>query len=99
MVVNTTLLGNVTSFQGMASFTNDAVSGVLFTGGIFALFFIMLLVLNKNDEPFVNVFVISSWSMFVLSLFLWLAHLTPTFVSIVFLVFSGFGTLYLYASR
>lgn len=98
-MVNTTGINNITSLQGIASYTNNAVDGLLFTGGMIAFYIIIFIVLTKNDEPFENAFTVTSWSMFTISIFFWFAELIPTLLVITFLVMSALGTLYLYTSR
>ena len=102
MVVNTTGLSNVTSLQGLAVYTNNATDGVLFTGGLIVMFFVMLMVLLRQgnyEEPFVNVLAVSSWSMFVISMFFWFAQLISTMLPMGFLLLGAFSVLYMYSSR
>ena len=97
-MVDMTNLSNITGLQGLAYYTNNAVSGILFSGGVIVLFFVMMMVLLKNDEPFINGFTASAWSMFVLSSLLWFAELVPTIFVLGFLIAAAFGTLFLYSS-
>ena len=99
MVFNGTGLNNITSLQGMAYYTNVHTDGLLFTGGIIVLYFVMIMVLLKNDEPFINVLATSSWSMFILSMFFWLAQLIPTLLVLGFLMLGAFSVLFMYANR
>lgn len=98
MTINTTGLTNITSLQGIAAYTNDATSGILFTGAIIVFFFIITLILAEKN-PIEHALAVSSWSMFIISLFFWLAHLIPVIVVLPFLFIAGFTTLYLYATR
>lgn len=90
---------NISGFAEMASFTNNAVDGILFSGGLIVFFIIILMVSIRNGEPFENVLAASSWVMFVCSMFFWFAHLVPTSLPIAFLIVSAASTLILYASR
>lgn len=99
MAVNTTGINNITSLQGLASYTNTMTDGLIFTGGIVTLYIIMLIILTKNDEPFINAFTVSSWIMFLTSTFFWFSNLIPTITVVAFLVFSSIGTLILYTQR
>lgn len=99
MAVNTTGINNITSLQGLASYTNTMTDGLIFTGGIIAIYIIMLIILTKNDEPFINAFTVTSWIMFLTSIFFWFSNLIPTLLVVAFLVFSAFGTLTLYTQR
>lgn len=92
-------LTGVDTVQELMFFTNNAVSGILFSGGMAVFFFIILVALLKNNEPFENALAVASWVMFVVSAFFWLAHLLPTIVPLAFLVIAAFDLLYLYASR
>ena len=96
-MVNMTNISGIDSFQSLAYFTNNSVDGILFSGGIVVLFFIMLMVLNKNGEPFINSFTVSSWSIFIISVLLWYAELVPIIFVLGFLTCTAFGTLMLYA--
>lgn len=98
MVFNNTGLSNITSLQGMAYYTNNAVDGVLFTGGIIVLYIILFMVLLKNDEPFINVLAASSWIFFIISTLLWMANLLPTLIPLAFLILAAFSVLYMYSS-
>lgn len=98
-LMDTTMFSNLTSLQEVAYYSNDQTQGLLFGGGIVVLYFIMLLVLSKQDEPFLNSFTVSSWTMFILSAFLWLAHLCPSILVLAFLFLAGLGVLVLYASK
>ena len=98
-MVDMTNLTNITSLQGIAYYTNSMTDSLLFTGGIIVFFFIILMALIKNGEPFENGLAVASWSMFVVSLFFWFAQLVPTGLPICFLIVAAFDTLYLYASR
>jgi hypothetical protein len=98
MVVNTTGISNITSFQGLAEYTNTGVGGLLFEGGMVVFFIIMLVVLTKNFS-FEDALLVSAWSMFTISLFFWLAHLISTITPLAFLFIAGASTLYIYTSR
>jgi hypothetical protein len=101
-MVNVTGISNITSLQGLAFYTNNAVDGILFSGGIIVLFFVMLMVLLRNasyEEPFVNVLAVSSWSMFLISAFFWLAHLVPTIMPLGFLLLGAFSVLIMYSQK
>lgn len=98
-MVDMSVIGNITGLQGLAYYTNNAVDGVLFQGGVIVLFVVMMMVLMKNDEPFINAFAVSSWSMFVLSGIFWFAQLVPTIFVLGFLFCAAFSVLYLYASK
>lgn len=99
MTINMTGLDNVTSLQGLAFYTNNAVDGVLFTGGLIVLYLVMLMFLSRRGEDFANVLAVSSWSFFLVSGFFWLAHLITTLLPLLFLFLAGFSTLYIYASK
>ena len=97
--MNTTGLTNITGFQGIAEYTNNATSGLLFNGGIIILFVIMLIVLMRNEsENFLNVLAVSSWSFFIISIFFWFAHLTSTVLVLGFLFAAGVATFMIYAT-
>jgi len=98
-MVDMTNLTNITSLQGIATYTNSMTDNILFNGGILVLFIIMLMVLSRNDEPFINTLAISSWSCFILSAFLWLSHLINTLFVLGFLFIAGFSVFYLYSSN
>ncbi len=97
-MVDMTNISSIDSLQGLAYYTNSMTGEILFTGGVVVLYFVMIMVLLKNDTPFINGFTAASWSMFVLSGLLWFAELVPTIFVLGFLIASAFGTLFLYAS-
>jgi len=103
MTVDFSNISNITSAQGLAYYTNNAVDGILFTGGMIAFFIIILIVLYRSAEvngyDFGSMFTVASWSMFVISGFFWLAKLVPTLLVLMFLFFSAIGVIYLYSSR
>jgi len=94
-----TNLTNISSIQGLAFYTNNSVDGVLFSGGIFVFFIILLVSLLRFDISFPAALAVSGWSIFIVSLFFWFAHLLPTLVVLAFLLISGFSVLFLYANR
>lgn len=98
-MVNMTNLSNISSLQGIAYYTNNQTDGLLFTGGLIVLYFVALMVLSKNNEPFMNVFAAASWSLFVISLFFWLADLTPSVLTLAFLILSAISGLIMYSSK
>jgi len=98
MVINTTGLSNITSLQGIAAYTNDATEGILFIGAIIIFFFILTMILAEKN-PIEHAIAVSSWSMFIISLFFWLAHLIPVIAVLPFLFIAGFTTLYLYSTK
>ena len=97
--MDTTQFNNITTLQGLATYTNSATDGLLFTGGVIVFFIILIMILIRNDQPFENALTVSAWAMFMVSLFLWFAGLLPTITPLAFLFLAAFGTLYLYASR
>jgi hypothetical protein len=97
--MDTTNLTNISSLQGVAYYTNEATGGILFSGGLIVFFFIVLMVSLRSNEDFANALAVASWSMFLVSVFFWFAHLTPTMLSLAFLFIAGFSVLYLYASK
>jgi len=99
MVFNNTGLTNISGIQGLASYTNNATSGILFTGGMITLFIVLLFVLLKNEQPFENAFAASSWAMFIISSLFWLAELVPTLVPLGFLLCAGISVLILASRR
>lgn len=94
-----TNLTNTTTLQGLAYYTNNAVDGVLFTGGMIVMFIIILMTLLRFEQPFENALAISSWVSFIFSVFFWFAKLLPTIIPLMFLMITAFTTLYLYSSR
>jgi hypothetical protein len=98
-MVDFTNLTNATTLQGVAEYTNNATGGVLFQGGIFMFFIIMMIILTKNDEPFENALAVSSWSMFVVSAMFWFAELIPTIIPLAFLMLASISVLILYTKR
>lgn len=102
-MVDFTNLTNTSTMQELVYYTNNSVDGALFTGGIIALYIIILMFLYRNMEQngydFGAVFTASSWVMFVISGFFWYAELVSTLIPLMFLLFSAFGTIYIYASR
>jgi len=102
-MVDFTNLTNTSNFQQVALYTNNATDGILFTGGIIAFYIIILMYLYRNMEQsgyeFSAVFTATSWVMFIISGFFWMADLISTPMPLMFLLFSAFGTIYLYASR
>ena len=95
-------LSNFTNLSGMGELavaTNNAVDGILFSGGLFVFFVIILMVSLRNGELFENVFPMASWIMFVVSLFFWFARLVPTGVALIFLACAAVGTFLLYVRR
>jgi hypothetical protein len=59
----------------------------------------MLIVLMRNEsEHFLNALTVSSWSFFVIGVFMWFAHLVPTMLVLGFLITSAVGTFLLYAT-
>jgi hypothetical protein len=97
--MDTTNLTNISTLHGVASYTNSMTDGLLFSGGLIVFFFIVLMVSLRNNEDFGNALAVSSWVMFLVSIFFWFAHLTPTILSLAFLFIAGFSVLYLYASK
>lgn len=99
MTIDLTNVTNSTTLQGLAYYTNNMTDGILFIGGIVAMFIIMLMVLIRNQQPFENALAISSWTTFIVSVMFWFAKLLPTIIPLMFLMFTAFSTLYLYSSR
>ena len=95
-MVDTTNLTNITGLQGIAYYTNSMTDGLLITGGIIVLSIVMMIVLSKNQEPFVNVLTSTGWLFFLISMFFWAAQLLPIEVGLGYLFIAGFGTLALY---
>jgi hypothetical protein len=97
---NYTDVGNV---QNLALAVNNDVGGILFVGGMFAFYFIILLITyrisERNGEDFGVPFTATSWVMFIVSGFFWFAKLLPVVIPLLFLFISAFGVLYLYASK
>ncbi len=102
-MVDLTNLTNSSTLQQLAYNTNNSVGGILFIGGIVAFYIIILMSLYRNSESlgydFISVFTVGSWIMFVGSGFFWYADLIPVLLPLMFLFFSAFGTIYLYASK
>lgn len=94
-----TNLTNVTTLQGLAAYTNNYTNGVLFDGGMFVFFIILLMGLLKFNNDFEASIMISSWSMFVVSSLFWLAHLVSIIVIIGFLILAALSALYINFNR
>ena len=98
-MVDMTNLTNVTGLGSLAVYTNNATEGILFTGGIIVFFIIMLITLFRNGEPFENALVVSSWSMFIVSILFWYGDLLPPLVPLCFLIVSAISVLILKTSQ
>jgi hypothetical protein len=98
-MVDVTNISSINSISDLAAFTNNETSGLLFTGGIIVLFIVMLLILTKNEWDFVNSLSTTGWIFFIVSGFMWLSHLIPAAIPLLFLFISGFSTFYIYASK
>jgi hypothetical protein len=98
-MVDVTNLSAINSLSDLATYTNNETSSLLFTGGIVTLFIVMVLMLVRNEWEFVNALSVSGWIFFIVSGFLWLSHLIPAVMPLLFLFISGFATFYIYASR
>lgn len=94
----TNLTSGSQTLQGVALWTNNNVNGVLFTGGLIVFFIIIVMALQRYAEPFENILAVSGWSMFIVSLFFWFAHLVPTLLVLFFLLMAVVGTFQMYAS-
>ena len=97
--MNTTALQGINSLQGLAVYTNTQTDGVLFFGGLVALYIVALMVLLRNEENLVNALAISGLSFFILSLFFWISELVAVVLPIMFLSISIVSTLFLYSNR
>jgi hypothetical protein len=76
------------------------VDGILFSGGLIAFFFILLLVLVKmGNNNWASVLSVSSWSMFLVSTFFWYADLVSVLFPIAFFSLGAFGIFMLYTSN
>jgi len=98
-MVDMTNLTNITGLGSLAKFTNNSTDGVLFTGGLIVFFIIILVGLFKNGEPFENALVVSSWSMFIVSILFWYGELVPPLVPLGFLVTAAVSVLILKTSQ
>jgi hypothetical protein len=98
MTLNTT---GINGLGKLALWTNNEVGGILFDGGMIVFFVILLVIYNKSsDNPDMeSAFTLSSWGMFIASALFWVGGLVDGIIPLVFLIFSAFGTFYLYASR
>jgi len=98
MVLNTTSINGVGS---LAKWTNDAVGGILFDGAMIVFFVIILIIyLKSNDNPDIeSAFTITSFIMFIASLFFWIGEFVDGIMPLLFLIFTALGVLYLYTSR
>jgi hypothetical protein len=98
-----TNLTGANTMQKIAYYTNNQVDSILFSGGMIVFFVIILMYLYNNMEnngySFVGIFTVSSWVMFVISGFFYLANIVPTLLPLMFLIFSAIGTIVLYSSR
>ena len=97
--MNTTGINGIDSLQGLAYWTNTQVSGLLFTGGLIALFIVAVMVLLRNDENILNALTITGWTFFILSLFFWISELVAVVLPILFLSISLVGTILLYSGK
>jgi hypothetical protein len=97
--MNTTLINNITDFQTLASATNSAVDGILFTGGMLVFYIIMIVIFIRYDQPIENAVTSSSWIMFMIAGLFWYAELVPTLIPLAFLFIAGLGVLYLNTSK
>ena len=89
---------NATALYGVTKYTNDATSGVLMNGGLIAFFIIILLASRKFGVPFVDSLAVASWSMFVLSVFLFALQMVFGLLVFVFLGLAIIATVVLYAT-
>jgi hypothetical protein len=98
-MVDMTNLTNLTNLQGMAYYTNNMVDGILFSGGLIAFFFILMLVLIKQgNTDWASILAVSSWSMFLVSAFFWYAELVSVIFPLGFLILGAFSIIVLYTS-
>ena len=97
--MNTTAIGNISSLQGIAYYTNNNTEGILFGGGLVVLFFIILMVTVRNEEVKFASVAVASWSTFLIGLFFWFAHLVPALEIIIFLVITVISTIMLFTNK
>jgi len=88
---------NVTGLGSLATYTNDATGGIIFSGGIIVFFIIVLVLLLKFERPFEESLTVSAWLFFIVSLFFWVGNFISLLFPLFFLAVSGFGTLYLFS--
>jgi hypothetical protein len=91
-------LTNLTTAQTPAdlfTFANSITSGILFGGGLFALWFIMLFSLIRWGGDVA--FTVASWSCFLLGVLLAYGGFIGIILPLAFLVMAAFGSLYLSA--
>lgn len=95
-VYNMTQLAKVKSLSSLMTYANSATNNILFGLFIVAIFFVMLLILKKWE--FVKSFTSSSFACFVLSAVLFYGGYLHFMFALLFLIFTAFGGLFLYAS-
>lgn len=86
------------SFYTITKCVNDTSGGLLITGGIFAFYIIILMASKKYSNTFLEIWVATSWVMFLASGFLAFAQLLNILVVLAFLGFSIVGTIILYVT-
>ena len=95
-MVNTANFTNLTGLAEVAIYTNNMTDGLLFIGGMITLSIVMMIVLSRNQEPFINVLTATGWTFFLISMFFWAAELLPIEIGLAYLFIAGIGTLILY---
>lgn len=78
---------NVTSIYQLVKTADDLSDHILVTGFLIALFFVILLSLHKYE--FKNALLVTSWVVFLISLFGWYAEFVGIYVLITFLSLAG----------
>jgi len=98
MSLNTT---TITGMGALAKWTNTAVGGILFDGAMLVFFVIIIIIYLKSaDNPdFESAFTVTSFIMFIPSLFLWVGELLDGIIPLLFLIFTAIGVLYLYTKN
>lgn len=98
-MVNVANITNITSLQQMAVYSNNMSGNVLFDGGMFVFFIILLVALLRFNNDFEGSLAISSWTMFIVSALFWMAKVVDVKTVLAFLIIASFTGLYLYSSR
>jgi len=97
MPANMSELAGIETLSGLVIFANTAAEGVLFGGLMIAIFFVMLMILKKWEIE--KALLASSFSCFILSMFLTYAKVLNLVFPLVFLIVMAFTLFYLFVTK
>jgi hypothetical protein len=84
--MNISGIQNASGFGEVAVWTNNSVNGLLFTGGLYILFVILLLVFKSKGESIIVSLSAASWIMFIISGLFWFGKMVSWMLPIQFLI-------------